>query len=171
MITRAALQCELETSVALGRICFSLGLRQSIRIAYCHCRHFREINSGQSVVLMRYYRFWKFPIFVKSSYPAAGQLSQCCQSGKPYFRADYSGQSSQEDGESHLWLLVRGCGVDTWFTLITDLVLLSPWCYLQAAGGSGPSTDRFNVNISFSKNWEHLQNKFVGTGHPDISKL
>jgi hypothetical protein len=33
------------------------------------------------------------------------------------------------------------------------------------------SSDRFNVNISFSKNWEHLQNKFVGTGHPDISKL
>jgi len=33
------------------------------------------------------------------------------------------------------------------------------------------SGDRFNVNISFSKNWEHLQNKFVGTGHPDISKF
>eukprot|EP01138_Halocafeteria_seosinensis_P006638 gb/GECG01006786.1/.p1 GENE.gb/GECG01006786.1/~~gb/GECG01006786.1/.p1 ORF type:complete len:139 (+),score=32.80 gb/GECG01006786.1/:1-417(+) len=32
------------------------------------------------------------------------------------------------------------------------------------------STDRFNVNISFSSNWEHLQNKFVGTGHPDITK-
>lgn len=36
---------------------------------------------------------------------------------------------------------------------------------LQATG------DRFNVNISFSKNWEHLQNKFVGTGHPDMTKL
>jgi splicing factor 3B subunit 5 len=33
------------------------------------------------------------------------------------------------------------------------------------------ATDRFNVNIAFSKNWEHLQNKFVGTGHPDITKF
>ena len=31
-------------------------------------------------------------------------------------------------------------------------------------------SDRFNVNISFSKNWEHLQNKYVGTGHPDMAK-
>lgn len=31
--------------------------------------------------------------------------------------------------------------------------------------------DRFNVNVSFSKNWEHLQNKHVGTGHPDMAKL
>lgn len=30
--------------------------------------------------------------------------------------------------------------------------------------------DRFNVNVSFSKNWEHLQSKFVGTGHPDTTK-
>ena len=30
--------------------------------------------------------------------------------------------------------------------------------------------DRSNVNQSFSKNWEHLQVKNVGTGHPDISK-
>ena len=30
--------------------------------------------------------------------------------------------------------------------------------------------ERFNVNISLSKNWEHLQNKFLGTGHPDISR-
>ena len=27
------------------------------------------------------------------------------------------------------------------------------------------------MNLSFSKNWEHLQNKFVGTGHPDITKF
>ena len=33
------------------------------------------------------------------------------------------------------------------------------------------STDRFNVNISFSKNWEHLQNKHVGTGHGDMTKF
>lgn len=32
------------------------------------------------------------------------------------------------------------------------------------------SMDRFNVNVSFSKNWEHLQQKFVSTGHPDLSK-
>jgi splicing factor 3B subunit 5 len=32
------------------------------------------------------------------------------------------------------------------------------------------AADRFNVNTSLSKNWEHLQNKYVGTGHPDISK-
>ena len=29
---------------------------------------------------------------------------------------------------------------------------------------------RANVNISLSRNWEHLQNKYVGTGHPAISK-
>lgn len=32
------------------------------------------------------------------------------------------------------------------------------------------NTDRFNVNTSLSKNWEHLQNKFLGTGHPDITR-
>lgn len=37
---------------------------------------------------------------------------------------------------------------------------------LQAATG-----DRFNINLSLSKNWEHLQTKYVGTGHPDITKL
>jgi splicing factor 3B subunit 5 len=30
--------------------------------------------------------------------------------------------------------------------------------------------ERFNVNVSLSKNWEHLANKFLGTGHPDISR-
>jgi site-specific recombinase XerD len=30
--------------------------------------------------------------------------------------------------------------------------------------------ERFNVNVSLSKNWEHLSNKFLGTGHPDISR-
>ena len=30
--------------------------------------------------------------------------------------------------------------------------------------------ERFNVNISLSKNWEHLQNKFLGTGHPDMTR-
>ena len=32
------------------------------------------------------------------------------------------------------------------------------------------SSDKFNVNVSLSRNWEHLQNKFVGTGHGDLSK-
>lgn len=32
------------------------------------------------------------------------------------------------------------------------------------------NTDRFNVNVSLGKNWEHLQTKFVGTGHPDLTK-
>ena len=26
------------------------------------------------------------------------------------------------------------------------------------------------MNVSLSKNWEHLQNKFVGTGHPDLTR-
>lgn len=26
------------------------------------------------------------------------------------------------------------------------------------------------MNVSLSKNWEHLQNKFVGTGHPDMTR-
>mmetsp|Transcript_16699 Transcript_16699/g.29566 ORF Transcript_16699/g.29566 Transcript_16699/m.29566 type:complete len:112 (+) Transcript_16699:116-451(+) len=33
------------------------------------------------------------------------------------------------------------------------------------------ATDRFNVNVSLSNNWEHLENKFVGTGNPDITKF
>lgn len=33
-----------------------------------------------------------------------------------------------------------------------------------------PQADRFNVNVSLSKNWEHLQTKFVGTGHPDLTR-
>lgn len=32
------------------------------------------------------------------------------------------------------------------------------------------TSDRFNVNLSMSKNWEHLQTKYVGTGHPDMTK-
>ncbi|EWM28223.1 hypothetical protein NSK_001628 [Nannochloropsis salina CCMP1776] len=28
------------------------------------------------------------------------------------------------------------------------------------------AADRFNINRS----WEHLQNKYVGTGHPDLTK-
>lgn len=32
------------------------------------------------------------------------------------------------------------------------------------------STDRFNVNVSLSRNWEHLAAKFVGTGSPDTTK-
>ena len=31
-------------------------------------------------------------------------------------------------------------------------------------------SDRFNVNTSLSRNWEHVNTKFVGTGHPDISR-
>lgn len=26
------------------------------------------------------------------------------------------------------------------------------------------------MNVSLSKNWEHLQSKFVGTGHPDLTR-
>ena len=38
------------------------------------------------------------------------------------------------------------------------------------AGGSTGGSDRANVNLSFSRNWEHLASKFVGTGHPEISR-
>ena len=31
--------------------------------------------------------------------------------------------------------------------------------------------DRFNVNLSFSRNWEHLHRKFVGTGNPDTTRF
>jgi splicing factor 3B subunit 5 len=34
------------------------------------------------------------------------------------------------------------------------------------AGG----VDRFNVNASLSSNWEFLQTRFAGTGHPDITR-
>ena len=30
--------------------------------------------------------------------------------------------------------------------------------------------DRFNVNTSLSRNWEHVNSKFVGTGNPDITR-
>ena len=33
------------------------------------------------------------------------------------------------------------------------------------------NTDRFNVNTSLSSNWESLQSKHAGTGHPDITKF
>jgi len=26
------------------------------------------------------------------------------------------------------------------------------------------------VNVSFSKNWDHLKSKFVGTGHPETTR-
>mmetsp|Transcript_1908 Transcript_1908/g.2461 ORF Transcript_1908/g.2461 Transcript_1908/m.2461 type:complete len:97 (-) Transcript_1908:1582-1872(-) len=32
------------------------------------------------------------------------------------------------------------------------------------------ATGRANVNVSLSRNWDHLQNKYVGTGHPDTTK-
>ena len=32
------------------------------------------------------------------------------------------------------------------------------------------SADKFNVNFSFSRNWELLESKYVGTGHPDLTK-
>ena len=28
------------------------------------------------------------------------------------------------------------------------------------------AADRYNINRS----WEHIQNKYVGTGHPDLTK-
>lgn len=33
------------------------------------------------------------------------------------------------------------------------------------------SADKFNVNLSLSRNWEHLRNKYVGTGGPDLTKF
>jgi hypothetical protein len=30
--------------------------------------------------------------------------------------------------------------------------------------------ERFNVNISLSRNWEHVATRYVGTGHPDLTK-
>jgi splicing factor 3B subunit 5 len=33
-----------------------------------------------------------------------------------------------------------------------------------------PPTDRFNVNLSLSRNYEFLKSRYVGTGHPDISR-
>jgi splicing factor 3B subunit 5 len=38
------------------------------------------------------------------------------------------------------------------------------------AGGSTGGSDRANVNLSFSRNWEHLASKFVGTGNPEMSR-
>ena len=35
---------------------------------------------------------------------------------------------------------------------------------------SGGGVDRFNVNASLSSNWEFLQTRFAGTGHPDITR-
>jgi hypothetical protein len=41
---------------------------------------------------------------------------------------------------------------------------------IRAERGGAMSADRFNVNYSFSKNWELLESKYVGTGHPDLTK-
>ena len=32
------------------------------------------------------------------------------------------------------------------------------------------AADRFNVNTSLSRNWEHVNAKFTGTGHPDMTR-
>lgn len=43
--------------------------------------------------------------------------------------------------------------------------------HVTVAAPPQSTSDRFNVNQSFSTNWEHLYSKHVGTGHPDITKL
>lgn len=38
------------------------------------------------------------------------------------------------------------------------------------AGGNTGGNDRANVNLSLSRNWEHLAARFVGTGHPEMTR-
>ena len=35
---------------------------------------------------------------------------------------------------------------------------------------AGLMADRFNVNTSLSRNWEHVNTKFTGTGNPDMTR-
>eukprot|EP00924_Labyrinthula_sp_SR-Ha-C_P001061 snap_masked-scaffold_7-processed-gene-12.8-mRNA-1 protein AED:0.28 eAED:0.29 QI:0/0.5/0.66/1/1/1/3/25/97 len=35
---------------------------------------------------------------------------------------------------------------------------------------SNSNVGKANINISVSRNWEHLESQYVGTGHPDIKK-
>ena len=35
---------------------------------------------------------------------------------------------------------------------------------------SETSTDRFNVNLTLSRNWEYLKARYVGTGNPDTTR-
>jgi splicing factor 3B subunit 5 len=32
------------------------------------------------------------------------------------------------------------------------------------------NTDRFNVNLTLSRNWDYLKSRYVGTGSPDTSR-
>jgi len=32
------------------------------------------------------------------------------------------------------------------------------------------AADRFNVNLSLSRNYEFLRSRYVGTGHPDVTR-
>jgi hypothetical protein len=57
------------------------------------------------------------------------------------------------------------------FSAALAVPLVPPTAQGVAAAAMAAEQDRFNVNISFSKNWDHLQTKNVGTGHPDITKL
>ena len=38
------------------------------------------------------------------------------------------------------------------------------------AGGNTGGSDRANVNLSLSRNWEHLAARFVGTGNPEMTR-
>ena len=67
--------------------------------------------------------------------------------------------SGQKSNLVHLETSVRWSGFALLVVAATVFVPLST------------QMDRFNVNVSLSKNWEHLQSKFVGTGHPDLSRL
>ena len=35
---------------------------------------------------------------------------------------------------------------------------------------SESTTDRFNVNLTLSRNWEYLKSRYIGTGNPDTTR-
>jgi splicing factor 3B subunit 5 len=35
---------------------------------------------------------------------------------------------------------------------------------------SESTTDRFNVNLTLSRNWEYLKARYIGTGNPDTTR-
>lgn len=40
----------------------------------------------------------------------------------------------------------------------------------SAASGGSSGADRFNVNLTLSRNWEYLRSRYVGTGSPDTTR-
>jgi splicing factor 3B subunit 5 len=40
----------------------------------------------------------------------------------------------------------------------------------SSTSNENTTADRFNVNLTLSRNWEYLRSRYVGTGNPDTTR-